>query len=68
MDSYKQMMMFLDVAILGNKDKALDRTDMKHINIRSTKPYYESTRYYVSWHDEGDYATWYRADRPFKKE
>ena len=46
---------------------AQDRTEMKYINIRSTKPYYNKEYYFTSWHDRSDYDTWYRDDRPFKR-
>lgn len=35
------------------------RSEMKHINIRSTKPSYPN--YFVSWHgkEQGDYESWF---------
>jgi len=44
---------------------AKDRSEMIYVNIRSTKPYYNSDSYYVSWKGENDYKTWHRTDRPF---
>ena len=41
------------------KDNAENRTDQKHINIRRTKPYYSSERYYVQIKTKGDYNSWY---------
>jgi hypothetical protein len=39
---------------------ALGRGDMNYVNVRSTKPYYNSSRYYVSWHNRYDgYSSWY---------
>lgn len=48
---------------------AKDRSEMKNVNIRSTKPAYNRRTHLVSLHGitEGDYATWYRKDRPFKE-
>ena len=50
------------------QQNAKDRPEMKYINIASKKPYYSPNRYMVSWHARGDYRTWYRTDRPFKKQ
>jgi len=46
---------------------AKDRTDMKNVSIRSTKPYYNPRSYLTSAKTEKDAKTWYRSDRPFKK-
>ncbi len=46
---------------------AKDRPEMKYINIRETKPYYNQERYETSWHDRGDYSRWFRDDRPFRR-
>lgn len=42
---------------------AKNRNEMKYINIRNTKPYYSSERYYVSRHgrEENDYSSWFKA-------
>lgn len=45
---------------------AKDRTEMKYVNITSTKPYYSPKKHYVSWKDRDEYGTWFRDDRPFK--
>ena len=46
------------------EENAHHRTEMKHINIRSTKPYYNEDRYCVSRHGriEGDYESWFVKD------
>jgi hypothetical protein len=41
------------------EDNAHNRTDMNHINICTTKPYYNKDRYYTQIKDEGDYDAWY---------
>jgi hypothetical protein len=41
------------------EDNAQNRTDMKYINIHTTKPHYNKDRYYTQYKDEGDYDTWY---------
>ena len=46
---------------------AKDRPEMRHVNIRSTKPYYNPEYYLVSLHGPEDYQTWYRKDRPFRE-
>ena len=46
---------------------AQDRDEMKYVNIRSKKPYYNSG-YYVSRKDRDEYGTWFREDRPFLRE
>ena len=40
-------------------NNATNRKDMIYINIHDKKPYYNSKRYYVSWHDKNDYPEWY---------
>ena len=42
-------------------DNAEAREEMKYVNIRYTKPYYTSSRYYVSWHgkEQDDYQSWF---------
>lgn len=44
---------------------ARDRTEMSYVNICFNKPYYNSSRYYVSRHDKSDYGRWFDTDRPF---
>ena len=46
---------------------ANDRSEMKHINIVSKKPYYSKDRYYTSYHSKPDYQTWFQTNRPFLK-
>ena len=46
---------------------AMDRSEMKYINICINRPKYESNRYYVSTHNKEDYATWFQKDRPFRR-
>ena len=46
------------------EQNAQDRSEMKYINIRSTKPSYPSA--YVSWHDKTDYENWFQENRPFR--
>ena len=41
------------------EDNARNRTDMKHINICTTKPYYNKDRYYTQFEDNVDYNSWY---------
>lgn len=35
------------------------RSEMKHVNICTTKPNYPSSRYLTSWHNKSDYARWF---------
>ena len=49
------------------EQNALDRTDQKYINIRSTRPYYNKDRYYTQFKTIKDYPTWYQKNRPFKR-
>ena len=49
------------------EQNALDRTDQKYINIRSTRPYYNKDRYYTQFKTIKDYPTWYETNRPFKR-
>ena len=44
---------------------ARDRSEMKHINICSKKPYYNKTHYYTSYYNNSDAKTWYQENRPF---
>jgi hypothetical protein len=39
---------------------AINRKNMIYINICENKPYYNSNKYYVSWHDKNDYSDWYK--------
>ena len=50
------------------EQNARDRDEMIYINICTRKPYYNQKYYYTSYHGEHDYGTWYRSDRPFRKE
>jgi len=47
------------------KRNARDRSEMKHINICSKKPYYNKNHYFTSYHNNSDYSTWYQKNRPF---
>ena len=38
------------------------RSEMKHVNIRCSKPYY-GNRYHVSLHDKTDYSAWFAPGR-----
>ena len=40
--------------------KANARSEMKYVNLCSKKPYYNSSRYHVSFHgdEQGDYQIW----------
>jgi len=49
------------------KANAKDRAEMKYINIRQAKPYYQSNNYLVSYGSKLDYSTWFKKDRPFKR-
>ena len=49
------------------EQNAMDRSEMKYINICMNNPRYDSRRYYVSRHDKTDYATWYEKTRPFRR-
>ena len=44
---------------------AQDRSEMIYVNIRMTKPYYDSRYYLTSRKDRSEYDTWFRGDRPF---
>lgn len=54
------------------KHNALNRTEMKYINICYNKPRYNQDRYLVSTHDKTDYNSWfiagYFADRRKERE
>ena len=41
------------------EENANNRSEMIHVNIRSTKPYYPY--YNVYWHDKEDYPSWFKA-------
>lgn len=47
-------------------ENARNRGDMTYINWRTNKPYYNSRRYLVSFHNKEDYSNWYKKDY-FKK-
>jgi len=42
-------------------DNAYNRSEMKYVNIRSSKPYYNSRYYKVDYHgkEQGDYESWF---------
>lgn len=44
-------------------DNASKRSEMKHINITSRKPYYRAEEYYVSYKTKKEYSTWYIDNR-----
>lgn len=56
----------MDQALIVQQN-AKDRAEMKYINITNNKPYYNSNRYYVSWHNKDDYSCWFNTERPFKR-
>ena len=41
-------------------NNALSRTDMIHVNIRTTTPYYNSDRFHVEWKTIEEYPNWYK--------
>lgn len=43
-------------------DKLLNRGEMKYVNIRMSKPYYDKNNYYTSFIDKSDELSmhWYR--------
>lgn len=41
------------------KDNAEQRSDQRYINIRTSKPYYNSEKYYAQYKTKQDYASWY---------
>ncbi len=45
--------------VRNNADR---RSEMKYVNIRTTKPYYNADRYMVSRHGraENDYKSWFK--------
>ena len=49
------------------KRNAKDRSEMKYVNVVSTKPYYNKNHYYTNYHAKPEYQTWFRKDRPFKR-
>ena len=40
-------------------DNAANRSDQKYINIRTSKPYYNSNRYLAQVKTKDDYSSWY---------
>lgn len=46
-----------EAEIVANNARA--RSDMKYVNICTTKPRYSSSAYYVSWHDKSSYPNWF---------
>jgi hypothetical protein len=42
------------------EDNAISRNDMNYINIRMSKPYYDSIKFYVQFKDKNVYPNWYR--------
>lgn len=52
----------MDEALIVEQN-AKNRSEMIYINIRTTKPYYNPSRHFVSWHgrDKGDYESWFKA-------
>lgn len=43
-------------------NNAESRTDQKHVNIRTTKPYYNSRNYLVMEKDKENCPSWYEKD------
>ena len=50
------------------EENAKNRNDMKYINIRETKPYYNQNKYFVQYKTIDDYPNWYEKDYFKKKE
>lgn len=48
-------------------NNAINRHDMKNINICNNKPYYNNKRYYAQFKDKTIYPCWYKPNY-FKKE
>lgn len=48
------------------EENAKSRSEMKYVNIRTTKPNYDKNRYFVSLTDKSDYSTWFKRGA-FKK-
>ena len=51
-DSYEEA-----VTVYNN---ALNRSEMKYVNLNTTKPYYNKKWYEVSKHDKSDYPNWFK--------
>lgn len=51
-DSYEEA-----VIVYNN---AINRSEMKYVNLNITKPYYNQDNYEVSRHDKSDYSTWFK--------
>lgn len=43
-------------------DNLSDRDEMKYVNIRSSKPYYNKDRYYTSYKTKEDAPAWFRKE------
>lgn len=41
------------------EENANNRSEMKYVNIRMTKPYYNSNKYYAQTKTKEDYPKWY---------
>ena len=41
-------------------NNALERSEMKYVNICMNKPRYNELGYYVSYHDKTDYDNWFK--------
>lgn len=42
------------------KRNALNRSEMKYVNICYNKPRYREDWYYVNYHDKTDYSGWFK--------
>lgn len=41
-------------------NNAINRSEMKHVNICMNKPYYNPNRYYTNYHGIHDYYNWFQ--------
>ena len=41
-------------------DNAGNRTDQKYINIRDSRPYYNSKTHYTKYKNKEEYPNWYK--------
>ncbi|MFQ3543597.1 hypothetical protein Q7A53_05880 [Halobacillus rhizosphaerae] len=42
------------------EENANNRDDMKYVKIRSTCPYYNSSKYYTQFKNKDEYPAWYQ--------
>lgn len=41
-------------------NNAINKSEMKYVNLNMTKPYYNQDNYEVSRHDKSDYPHWFK--------